>query len=83
MMTKNADAEKFMVMPFKRGKKGLTRGEVRPAQTEFGAIRTAGNMAPRFDGVMAVAFRVDPDTGDMIEPRELSRHGEVPELQAE
>lgn len=75
--------EQFIILPYKKGKGGkLVAGERRPTPTEAGAIRTATAMSMRFAGVLAVAVMVDPESGEMHEPRELVRFGEVPDLDA-
>ena len=55
-------------------------GEIRPASSEFGAIRIANSMAAKFAGVAAYEVMVDKETGDMGSPRILAQIGTVPAL---
>ncbi len=76
-------AEQFVIIPYHRQKHRLVPGERRPAQTEAGAIRTAGAMAARHAGILAVACHLDPETGEMLHPREIARYGDAPALETE
>lgn len=74
--------EKFIVIPFKKAKKGgVAPGEMRQATTAVSAERIAGAMASRFAGVAAYAVKITED-GDMSEPRLITAHGEVADLTA-
>lgn len=73
-------AEKFIILPYKRGRGGLIPGEMRQASNEASAEKIATAMAPRFVGVAAYAVMVDEETGDMTSPRLLIALGEIAEL---
>lgn len=76
-------AEKYIVIPFKKAKKGgVAPGEMRQATTSASAERIAGSMAARFIGVAAYAVHVDEESGDMSEPHLIVQHGEVADLTA-
>lgn len=77
-----ANAEKFIVLPYRRNRGNLVLGEMRQASNAISAERIASAMAARFVGVAAYAVVVDEETGDMTAPRLLARHGEIAELNA-
>lgn len=74
--------QKFIVVPVKLVKGRPYQGEVRMASCEESALRLAGRMAERFDGVAAYEVHVDMESGDMHDPRELVVHGRAPVLQS-
>lgn len=74
--------EKFIVLPFKKNRGGLTKGEMREASNPASAERIAASMASRFVGVAAYAVMVDEESGDMSEPRLLAQFGEIVDLTA-
>lgn len=76
------NSEKYIVIPFKRTKKGLATGEMRQATTPASAERIAGAMATRHVGVAAYAVVVDEESGDMSSPRLIAKFGEVADLTA-
>lgn len=79
MTEKQATAEKYIIMPYRKGKRQLIAGEMRPASSEASAMRIAETMSARFAGVLAYAVQVDTETGDMLNPRLLASYGEIPQ----
>lgn len=79
MSEKQALAEKYIIMPYRKGKRNLIAGEMRPASSEASATRIAESMSARFAGVIAYAVNVDTETGDMLNPRVLATFGDVPQ----
>ena len=75
-----AEAEKFIVIPYRKNRGNLVPGEMRQASNAISAEKIASAMAERFVGVAAYAVTVDEETGDMTSPRLLARHGEIAEL---
>jgi hypothetical protein len=75
-------AEKFIIIPYKKGRGGLSPGEMRQASNAVSAEKIAAAMAERFVGVAAYAVIVDEETGDMTSPRLLARHGDIADLSA-
>jgi hypothetical protein len=73
--------EKHIVVPYRKVKRGLVPGEMRPASSAEGARRIAEAMSARVVGVAAFSVYVDQETGDMTSPVELARFGEVPEVE--
>lgn len=78
MSEKQTSSEKYIIMTYRKGKRQLIAGEMRPASSEASAMRIAETMSARFAGVMAYAVQVDIETGDMLNPRVLASFGEVP-----
>lgn len=74
--------EKFLITPFRRDGRKLIMGETRPATTEESAKTRAEAMAGRYAGVLAVAVQIDKDSGEMVDLREIARHGDVPAAHA-
>jgi len=70
----------YIVVPYRAAAGGVAPGEIRPASSEFGAIRIANAMASKFAGVAAYEVLVDKETGDMESPRILAQIGTVPAL---
>ena len=75
-----ANAEKFIVIPYRKNRGNLVPGEMRQASNPISAEKIASAMAERFVGVAAYAVTVDEETGDMTSPRLLARHGEIADL---
>ncbi|EPE97933.1 hypothetical protein [Rhizobium grahamii] len=75
-----ANAEKFIVLPYRKNRGNLVPGEMRQASNAVSAEKIATSMALRFVGVAAYAVMVDEETGDMSSPRLLARHGEIADL---
>ena len=75
-----ANAEKFIVLPYRKNRGNLVPGEMRQASNAMSAEKIATAMAARFIGVAAYAVMVDDETGDMSSPRLLIRHGEIADL---
>lgn len=75
-----ANAEKFIVLPYRKNRGNLVPGEMRQASNAFSAEKIATSMASRFVGVAAYAVMVDEETGDMSSPRLLARHGEIADI---
>lgn len=75
-----ANAEKFIVLPYRKNRGNLVPGEMRQASNAMSAEKIATSMAARFIGVAAYAVMVDDETGDMLSPRLLIRHGEIADL---
>lgn len=73
-------AEKFIVVPYRKVRGGMTPGEMRQASNAASAEKIAAAMAGRFAGVAAYAVEVDEETGDMTSPRLLAQFGEIAEL---
>lgn len=77
-----AQAEKFIVLNFKKNRGGIVPGEMRQASNAVSAEKIAGAMAPRHIGVAAYAVMVDDESGDMAAPRLIVSHGEIADLMA-
>ncbi|MDR7144268.1 hypothetical protein J2X43_002473 [Rhizobium sp. BE258] len=75
-----ANAEKFIILPYRKNRGNLVPGEMRQASNAMSAEKIATSMAARFIGVAAYAVMVDDETGDMSSPRLLIRHGEIADL---
>lgn len=75
-----ANAEKFIVLPYRKNRGNLVPGEMRQASNAMSAEKIANAMASRFVGVAAYAVIVDEESGDMSSPRLLVRHGEIADL---
>ena len=78
-MSEAAHVMQYIVVPYRAAAGGVA-GEIRPASSEFGAIRIANSMAAKFAGVAAYEVMVDKETGDMGSPRILAQIGTVPAL---
>lgn len=77
-----SNAEKFIILPYRKARNGLVPGEMRQASNAISAEKIALAMSERFIGVAAYAVTVDEETGDMTAPRLLARHGEIADLNA-
>ncbi|MBZ9791300.1 hypothetical protein K9B32_14390 [Rhizobium sp. 3T7] len=75
-----ANAEKFIVLPYRKNRSNLVPGEMRQASNAVSAEKIATSMASRFVGVAAYAVMVDEETGDMSSPRLLVKHGEIADI---
>lgn len=56
-----SDAEKIIVVQFKKGRGGIVPGDMRPATSQASAEKIASAMAPRHIGVAAYAVTVDEE----------------------
>ncbi|MGF9565627.1 hypothetical protein [Neorhizobium sp. JUb45] len=77
-----ANAEKYIILPYRKNRGNLVVGEMRQASNPVSAEKIAGAMADRFIGVAAYAVMVDDETGDMTAPRLLAQFGEIGDLAA-
>lgn len=75
-----AKAEKYIVLPFRKGRSGPVPGEMRQASNAASAEKIANAMAGRHIGVAAYAVQVDEESGDMMEPRLIINIGETADL---
>jgi hypothetical protein len=75
-----ANAEKFIVLPYRKNRGNLVPGEMRQASNAVSAEKIALSMSQRFVGVAAYAVIVDEESGDMSSPRLLAQFGEIAEL---
>ncbi|MFN7102930.1 MAG: hypothetical protein ACK4N1_09920 [Pseudorhizobium sp.] len=74
-------SEKFIIIPYKKGRGGLVPGELRQASNAASAERIATAMSERHPGVAAYSVMVDTETGDMTSPNLIVSFGDVPPLQ--
>ncbi len=77
-----SNAEKFIILPYRKNRGNLVPGEMRQASNAVSAEKIASAMSTRFVGVAAYAVMVDEETGDMTSPRLLAKHGEISDLNA-
>ncbi|MBB6489275.1 hypothetical protein [Rhizobium lusitanum] len=77
-----SNAEKFIILPYRKNRGNLVPGEMRQASNAVSAEKIASAMSARFVGVAAYAVMVDEETGDMTSPRLLVKHGEISDLNA-
>ncbi|MDP9561042.1 UNVERIFIED_ORG: hypothetical protein J2740_002231 [Rhizobium nepotum] len=75
-----SDAEKIIVVQFKKGRGGIVPGEMRQASNAASAEKIASAMASRHIGVAAYAVTVDEESGSMTNPRLLVSHGQIFDL---
>lgn len=75
-----SDAEKIIVVQFKKGRYGIVPSDTRAATNAASAEKMAGAMAPRHIGVAAYAVTVDEESGSMANPRLLVQHGQIADL---
>ncbi|NSY59290.1 hypothetical protein YA62_010115 [Agrobacterium sp. LC34] len=75
-----SDAEKIIVVQFKKGRGGIMPGEMRHASNAASAEKIASAMASRHIGVAAYAVTVDEESGSMANPRLLVSHGQISDL---
>lgn len=75
-----ADAEKIIVVQFKKGRGGIIPGDMRPATSQASAEKMAAAMAPRHIGVAAYSVTVDEESGNMANARLLVSHGQIADL---
>ncbi|PZP49606.1 MAG: hypothetical protein DI595_13205 [Agrobacterium fabrum] len=75
-----ADAEKIIVVQFKKGRGGIVPGDMRPATSQASAEKMAGTMALRHIGVAAYAVTLDEESGNMANARLLVSHGQIADL---
>lgn len=74
-------SQKFIVIPYKKSRRGLIPGEIRQASNAGSAERIATAMADRNPGVAAYSVMVESETGDMTSPTLLVSFGDVPPLE--
>ncbi len=75
-----SDAEKIIVVQFKKNRGGIVPGDIRQASNAASAEKIAGAMAARHIGVAAYAVTVDEESGSMGNPRLLVSHGQIADL---
>ena len=75
-----ANAEKFIVIPYRKNRGNLVPGEMHQASNAVSAEKIASAMAERFVGVAAYAVIVDEESGDMSSPRLLAQFGEIADI---
>lgn len=75
-----SDAEKIIVVQFKKNRGGIVPGDIRQASNAASAEKIAGAMAARHIGVAAYAVTVDEESGSMGNPRVLVSHGQIADL---
>lgn len=75
-----SDAEKIIIVQFKKGRDGIMPGEMRPASNQASAEKMASAMAPRHIGVAVYAVTVDEESGNMANARMLISHGQIADL---
>ncbi len=73
-----SDAEKIIVVQFKKNRGGIVPGDIRQASNAASAEKIAGAMAARHIGVAAYAVTVDEESGSMGNPRLLVSMGRSP-----
>lgn len=78
-----SQAEKIIIVPFRKNRGGIVPGEMRTASSAASAEKIAGAMAARHIGVAAYAVTVDEESGSMANPRMLVSHGEIADLMPE
>ncbi len=72
-----SDAEKIIVLQFKKERYGIVAGDMRAATNAASAEKMASAMAPRHIGVAAYAVTVDEESGSMANPRLLIQRGQI------
>ncbi|MVA80517.1 hypothetical protein GOZ89_13900 [Agrobacterium vitis] len=75
-----SDAEKIIVVQFKKNRAGIVPGDMRQASSVASAEKIAGAMATRYIGVAAYAVTIDEENGGMTNPRLLLSHGQISDL---
>lgn len=75
-----SDAEKIIIVQFKKNRAGIVPGDMRQASSVASAEKIASSMASRCIGVAAYAVTVDEESGSMANPRLLVSHGEISDL---
>lgn len=75
-----SNAEKIIVVQFKKNRGGIVPGDIRQASNAASAEKIAGAMAARHIGVAAYAVTVDEESGSMGNPRLLVSHGQIADL---
>lgn len=75
-----SDAEKIIVVQFKKGRGGIVPGDIRPATSQASAEKMASAMAPRHIGVAVYTVTVDEESGNMANARMLISHGQITDL---
>ncbi|RRY09043.1 MULTISPECIES: hypothetical protein [Brucella] len=76
-------AEKFIVVPFTEKRKRLSMGEMRQSSSAQAAEKLALAMSSRFVGVAAYAVKVDTESGDMMEPKLITKFGSTIDIMAD
>jgi hypothetical protein len=75
-----SDAEKIIIVQFKKNRSGIVPGDMRQASSVASAEKMANAMASRYIGVAAYAVTVDEESGSMANPRLLVSHGQISDL---
>ncbi|MQB20573.1 hypothetical protein DXT90_07995 [Agrobacterium tumefaciens] len=75
-----SNAEKIIVVQFKKNRGGIVPGDIRQASNAASAEKIAGAMAARHIGVAVYAVTVDEESGSMGNPRLLVSHGQIADL---
>ncbi|MBB4006468.1 hypothetical protein [Allorhizobium taibaishanense] len=75
-----SEAEKIIVVQFKKNRAGVVPGDMRQASSVASAEKIAGSMAARCLGVAAYAVTIDEESGSMMNPRLLVSHGQISDL---
>ncbi|MCF1435173.1 hypothetical protein GOZ97_07290 [Agrobacterium vitis] len=75
-----SDAEKIIVVQFKKNRAGIVPGDMRQASSVASAEKIAGAMAARYIGVAAYAITIDEENGNMTNPRLLVSQGQISDL---
>lgn len=75
-----SEAEKIIVVQFKKNRAGIVPGDMRPASSAASAEKIASSMATRCLGVAAYAVTIDEESGSMMNPRLLVSHGQIADL---
>jgi hypothetical protein len=74
-------SQKFIVIPYKKSRGGMTPGEIRQASNAVSAERIATAMADRHPVIAAYSVMVDTETGDMTSPELIISFGDIPPLE--
>ena len=70
----------YCVQPFVQKGRKLVGSDLRQFKTEADARRVGESMAGRSAGVLVYEIEGDAEFEDWGEPKELARHGEVPDV---
>ncbi len=73
----------YIVQPFELHRKRLRPARQEPAQTDFGALKKAENLAKRVPGAAALKVVADDETGELEGVTILGQWGDVPDDFAE
>ncbi|MGV1950131.1 hypothetical protein ACQZ44_04860 [Agrobacterium vitis] len=75
-----SEAEKIIVVQFKKNRAGVVPGDMRQVSSVASAEKMAGTMAERYIGLAAYAVTIDEESGGMANPRLLVSHGQISDL---